>query len=261
MLHDVLIIGGGPGGLSAALALGRARKRVVVVDGGPRRNALAVHVQNFVTRDGTSPDDFRRIAREELARVSQRHAPRLPIEGFRELWGYSIFQCPYCHGYEVRDQRWAFLAHPTTAAHLLPFALMIRGWTSSVTVFTNDAIELPAAARAQLEAAGVRVETAPIARLAADGTRLTGIALAGGTIVPADALFTHPPQQQTELVRSLDLALDDGYVKVEPTKRETWTPGIYASGDLTTRGQAAILAAASGMQAAAAITVDLAMLG
>ncbi len=85
--------------------------------------------------------------------------------------------------------------------------------------------------------------------------------LAGGTIVPADALFTHPPQQQTELVRSLDPVLDDGYVKVDPMKCETSTPGIYASGDLTTRGQAAIIAAASGMQAAAAINVDLAVLG
>lgn len=79
--------------------------------------------------------------------------------------------------------------------------------------------------------------------------------------MPADALFTHPPQQQTELVRSLDPVLDDGYVKVDPMKCETSTPGIYASGDLTTRGQAAIIAAASGMQAAAAINVDLAVLG
>jgi len=296
MLHDVLIIGGGPSGLSAALALGRARKHVVLVDGGPRRNALAVHIQNFVTRDGTPPDDFRRIAREQLAAyptvtivdgsvpaIAGSHGAfrvtigaetitarrillatgmvdeMLPIEGFRDLWGHSIFQCPYCHGYEVRDRRWAFLANPSTATHLLPFALMIRGWTSSVTVFTNGALELPDATRARLEAAGLRIETAPIARLVADGTQLTGIALTNGAIVPADALFTHPPQRQTDLVRSLDLALDEGYVKVDPLKPETSTPGVYASGDLTTRGQAAILAAASGLQAAAALNVDLAL--
>lgn len=297
MLHDVLIIGGGPGGLSAALALGRARKRVFLADSGPRRNALATHIHNFVTRDGTPPDDFRRTAREQLAaypgvtivdgRVDAISGTRgafrarvgsetvearrillatgmvdemLPIPGFRELWGHSIFQCPYCHGWEVRDRRWAFLAHPATASHLLPFALMIRGWTREVTVLTNSAIEIPDDARDQLAAAGIRVETAPIERLVADGTRLARIELANGMVVAADALFAQPPQRQTELVRSLGLALDDdGYVKVDPMKRETSIQGIYASGDVTTRGQAAIFAAASGTQAAAMINVELTM--
>jgi thioredoxin reductase len=302
-MYDVVIIGGGPGGLSAALALGRTRRRVLLCDAGPRRNQLAVHIHNFVTRDGTPPDEFRRIAREQLAaypsvtiadtRVAAISGTRgafqvrlsangadidrtvearrillatgmvddmLPIDGFREAWGHSIFQCPYCHGWEVRDRPWAFLALPATASHLVPFALMIRGLASELTVLTNHAIEVTGDMRATLANAGIALETAPIARLVG-GTQLTAIELANGNSVRADVLFAQPPQQQTALVRALGLELDDGYVKVDPMKRETSITGIYASGDLTTRGQAAILASATGMQAAAAINVDLAMEG
>ena len=296
-MYDVVIIGGGPGGLQAALTLGRARRRVLLCDAGERRNALAVHVHNFVTRDGTPPNEFRAVARAQLAeypnveiadaRVESVTGARgafqvqlpsgtvdarrivlavgmvdemLPIEGFAELWGHAIFQCPYCHGWEVRDQRWAFLAQPHAAAHLVPFARMIRNLTADVTVFTNNAIDVDAEARAALERAGIRLETAGIARLARTGTRLDAIELANGSRVACDVLFTQPPQHQLALVTRLGVALDnDGFVAVDPMKRETSVPGIYAAGDLTTRGQAAVLAAAAGMQAAGALNVDLAM--
>lgn len=297
MPYDIVIVGGGPAGLAAALTLGRAGKRVLLSDAGARRNAAAVHVHNFVTRDGTPPDDFRRIAREQLATYPQvavrdehvesitgvRGAFRvglqsetvearrvllatgmidemLPIAGFRELWGSAIFQCPYCHGWEVRGRRWGYLASAADASHLLPFALMIRGWTREVIVFTNGALAVPDETRARLDAAGVRVETTAVSRLLRGDDRLEAIELAGGSVVPCDVLFAHPRQRQVALVGALGVALDDdGFVRVDPMTSETSVPGVYAAGDLTTRAQAAIWAAGAGTRAAGMINVELTM--
>lgn len=297
MPYDVVIIGGGPAGLSAALALGRARRSVLLCDLGARRNALAEHLQNFVTQDGTTPDEFRRAAREQLGsypHVAVRDVrvegitgskgafriatgadtvdasrvllctgmidEMLPIEGFRELWGHSIFQCPYCHGWERRDRPWGYLLRPEHASHVLPFALQLRAWTDALTVFTNAEAEVPAEVRAQLLAAGVCIETARVRRLVARDKLLEAVELSGESRVACEVLFAHPPQLQVELVRSLGVALDgDGFVQVDPMSRETSVPGVFAAGDLTTRMQAAIAAAASGMQAAAAINVQTMM--
>jgi len=296
-VYDVIIVGGGPGGLSAALALGRARRRVLLCDAGPRRNALAEQLHNFVTRDGTTPEEFRRIGRQQLARyanVAVRDAgvtavtgergafhvaladatvvarrvllctgmidEMLAIDGFRELWGRAIFQCPYCHGWEVQDRRWGYLVRAADAAHLVPFALMARGWTRDVVVFTGGAFELSETSIEQLTAAGIRLAVEPVARLVADGQRLVGVELASGERVPCDVLYAHPPQRQVALVSALGLALDDdGLVRVDPMRRETSIAGIYAAGDLTTRMQGAVLAAAAGVQAAAMINAELTM--
>jgi len=293
--YDIVIVGAGPSGLSAALALGRARKRVLLCDAGPRRNAAAVHMHNFVSRDGTPPEQFRQVGREQLAayaNVEIRDAgieaisgsrgafqvrlasgvvdarrvllctglidEMLPIEGFRELWGRGIFQCPYCHGWEIQDRRWGYLARAANMQHALPFAIMLRGWSRDVTVFTGNTFEVAQEARDRLVTAGVKLETAPIARLVAREQQLDGVELGTGGVVPCEALFVHPPQQQVELVRELGVVLDeDGFVRVDPMTRETSIPGIYAAGDLTTRLQAAIIAAAAGMQAAAAINMEL----
>jgi len=119
---------------------------------------------------------------------------------------------------------------------------------------------VPQAARATLGAAGVRLETAPVARLLGEQHRLKAVELSDGRRVACDVLFAHPPQHQIELVRALGVALDaDGFVQVDPMMRVTSVPGVYAAGDLTTRMQGAILAAASGAHAAAMINMDLSM--
>lgn len=294
MRYDVIIVGGGPAGLAAALTLGRARRRVLLCDSGPPRNAAAVHVHNFLTRDGTPPAELRRIGREQLrpyasvevrdARVEAIHGERdafearlsdgsvearrillctgmideLPaLEGFRALWGTSIFQCPYCHGWEVRDRSFGWLA---PSAEFLAFALLLRGWTSDVVALTDGRFAVPAEVRAQLEAAGVPIEERPITRLVAREDRLEHIELAEGEPLRRDVLFARPPQRQVPLVESLGLELDPaGHVRVNDPHRETSTPGIYAAGDLQTPMQAAIAAAAAGMLTAAMINHALAL--
>jgi thioredoxin reductase len=182
----------------------------------------------------------------------------LPIDGFRELWGHAIVGCPYCHGWEVKDRPWGYLALAHHAAHYLPFAIQLRGWTRDVVVFTNGELDVPEEGRRQLQAAGVRLETLKLARLVAQEHRLESVELANGTRIPCDVLFAHPPQRQTDVVRALDVALDaEGFVQVDPIRRETSVPGVYAAGDLTTRMQAAVAAAAAGMQAAAAVNFEL----
>ena len=287
-LIDVLIAGGGPSGLQAALTLGRARKRVLVADGGSRRNGPAAHMNNFVSRDGIAPADFRREARAQLAKyanVSFRDQPidtiiglrgdfragafrarrvllatglidQLPdLEGLAPLWGHSVFQCPYCHGWEAQERRWGYYTSDATAAHVALFVTQLRGWSTEVTLFTD---KLADDVRSKLLAAKVAIESGALARLVGTGHQLEAVELADGRRIACDVLLTHPPQKQIELVRALGVALDDeGFVKTDPMTRETSIPGIYAAGDLTTRGQAAVLAAAAGMQAATAINAEL----
>lgn len=300
MLYDGAIIGGGPAGLAAALTLGRARRRMLLVDGGARRNAAAERIHNFVTRDGTPPDEFRRIARQQLqgyasvevrdARVEAIQGERgafelrldtgnvmarrvvlctgmvdeLPaLEGFRELWGKSIFQCPYCHGWEVRDQAFGILVE---RVELLELAMLLRSWTRTVVVLTNGQLSVPEPTRARLGAAGVTLDERPIRRLVPQGDRLESIEFEAGVPRRLDVVFARPPQRQVGLVQALDLSLDEaGYLRVDDVHWETSRPGVHAAGDLITPVQGAILAAASGTRAAAALnhalTAELATSG
>jgi thioredoxin reductase len=258
-----------------------------------------VHVQNFVTRDGTPPAEFRRIAREQLRpySVAARDEPvrhitgelgalavrldtdsvrarrvllctgmidELPAtEGYGELWGKSIFQCPYCHGWEVQDQRFAYLAN---SPERLSFALFLRGWTTDVVVLTNGQFAIEGDIRQKLATGQVSVEERSIRRLIARGERLAHIEFTDGAVVDRDVLFVHPPQRQVDLVRALGVALDDkGFVRVDETTAETTVRGIYAAGDLTTPVQGALLAAAAGTRTAAmlnhALTEEMAVAG
>ncbi|MFT3775000.1 MAG: NAD(P)/FAD-dependent oxidoreductase [Minicystis sp.] len=293
MSYDVVIVGGGPAGLSAALALGRARKRVLLCDSGPPRNAAAHQIHNFVTRDGTPPAEFRRIAREQLvpyASVEVRderiahlegepgrfhvqlasgvvEARRIllavgmiddlpPTPGFRELWGKAIFQCPYCHGWEVQDRRFGALI---SAAAWVEYPLFLKAWTSDVMLFTDGQFEVPAETRDRLKNAGIPVEERRIRSLSpsADGQHLEAIELEDGTRVPRDVLFAKPPQRQTDLVLKAGVALDQqGFVSVDQ-HMATSRPGIYAAGDLTTMAQGAITGAAAGTMAAARLNHEL----
>ena len=290
-MYDIIIAGGGPAGLSAALILGRARKRVLLCDAGPPRNARAHAIHGFVTRDGTSPTEFRRVAREQLApytsvelsgafvedvagepdaldvhlgdgSVRARRVlvctgmidelPELP--GYRELWGESIFQCPFCHGWEAQDRGFGLLVAAPQWLEMAPF---LRAWTDDLVVFTDAKFPVPEDVRARLVSAGIGVEERPITRLIADGPRLAAIELAGGDRVTRDILFARPPQRQTALVTRLGLDLDEsGYVRVD-ARAQTSRPGVLAAGDLTTMMQGALVAASAGTMAAYALAHTL----
>lgn len=286
LTFDVVIVGGGPGGLSAALALGRAAKRVLLCDASPPRNAAAEHMHGFVTRDGIAPAEFRRIAREQLrpyavttnevevttieevraggflvmladgSSVSCRRVlltlgmiDELPeIPGLRELWGRSVFSCPYCHGWEARDRRWGILA---TNAKLLEYAIFLTGWTTDVEAFTNGPVEVPADLRARLAEARVTIDPRQVRRMVSGpDRRLTAVELEDGVLVPCEGMVVRPRQHQTKLVHALGLALDaEGIVRTDENG-QTSIVGIYAAGDLASPMQAAVFAAAAGTRAA-----------
>jgi len=286
---ELLVIGGGPAGLSAALVAARARRRVLLVDGCEPRNAAAPAVHTFVTRDGVLPAEFRHIARAQLqayptvtivdgevttitgtspefrvtladgrsagARVvllATGLVDILPgVPGLRERWGRGVHHCPYCDGYEHRDQPWGVLADEPT---VFDFALFLRGWTPSVTLFTMGAAPQGEAVTT-LERAGVIIETAAIARIiASDAHHLDAVELEGGRQVPIESLWLRPAQRQRGLTAGLGLAVDDDGAICRDEHGETPTPGIFVAGDLAAgAAQQALQAAADGARVAMTI--------
>ncbi len=290
---ELLIVGGGPAGLAAALVAGRARRRVVLVDGGEPRNAVAPAIHGFLSRDGVLPAEFRHIGRAQLepydtVRVRDGEVTAITgacgafratlaeggtvaarrvllttglvdvlpdVPGLRERWGRGVHHCPYCDGYERRDRPWGVIADEPT---VFDYAHFLRGWTASVTLFTLGQAPRGEAVT-KLERAGVVLETAAIARvIPGPDEHLEAVELEDGRRVAVSSLWVRPAQRQRALTAALGLALaDDGGVRRDE-HGETPTPGLYVAGDLAEgASQQALQAAADGARVVMTIVHEL----
>ncbi len=286
--YDVLVVGGGAAGLTAALVLLRARRTVAVVDAGHPRNAPAAEMHGFLSRDGIPPAQLIAAGRAEVAgyggtliddtvtsirpgfrarlasgaEVSARRVliaaglrDEVPdIPGVRERWGKDVLHCPYCHGYEVRDQPIAVLGGNAEA---IQHALLIRQWSADVALFQHSDT-LDPEPRELLAARGVRVVDGRIARLVIVNDQLHGVELVNGTIVPRTAVFVRPRfVPNSTLLTELGCEADEnGWVTHDATGRTT-VPGVRVAGNAADPRAQVITAAGEGSAAAIAINAEL----
>jgi thioredoxin reductase len=284
----VVVVGGGAAGLSAALVLVRARRAVAVVDAGGPRNAPAAHMHGFLSRDGMAPRDLLAVGRAEvagyggtliddtvvdvepgfhvrLASGSSLRARRIlvatglrdelpKIPGVRERWGRDLLHCPYCHGYEVRDQPLGVLGgSPEAVQH----ALLVRQWSPDVTLFPHTDSVGPAQ-RELLTARGIRVVEGAVARLVVDNDQLQGVELGDGTVTARAAVFVRPRfVPNAGLLSGLGCEVDEhGWVVHDPVGR-TSVAGVWVAGNAADPRAQVITAAGQGSAAAIALNADL----
>jgi thioredoxin reductase len=289
---DVVVIGGGAAGLSAALVLARARRSVLVIDGGTPRNAPAAHMHGYLSRDGMPPAELLATGRDEVAgygatirqgvvadvapsgaagfcvtladgaRFSARRLlvatglrDDLPdIPGLRERWGRDVLHCPYCHGYEVRDQRLAVTGQSADAAR---YAQIIRQWSDDVVLCIPVGV-VTDTHRAQLAARHIDLVEGDVTGLRIEDDRLSGIEMSSGRTVRCDAVFV-PPRlvPNNTLLGALGCDLNqDGWV-VTGVDGRTGVPGVWVAGNLANPRAQVITAAGEGSAAAMAMNADL----
>ncbi|GAA4337615.1 NAD(P)/FAD-dependent oxidoreductase [Streptomyces venetus] len=300
--YSVVVVGGGAAGLSAALVLGRARHRTLVVDAGEPRNAPAAHMQGYLTRDGMPPAEFLAIGREEIARYGVEFArgrvvevakggaeeedflvgladgrsvrarrlvvatglkDELPaVPGVAERFGRDVLHCPFCHGWEVRDQPFGVLGTSPNSVHQ---ALMVSQWSKDVRFFLHTVAEeeLSDDDLRRLAAAGVDVVPGEVAGLVVEDDRLTGVRLTDGTTHARSVLFVAPHAvPRNGLLEQLGAELHEtpfgSYPVVDPTGLTT-VPGVWAAGNAIGFAEQVVHAASGGYRAASAIVGDLLM--
>ena len=294
-MQDVIIIGGGAAGLSTALYLGRSRRSVSVIDAGHPRNAPAAAVHGLLTRDGIAPLEMIRLARADLAPydvslvdgtvvsavkidngfqvtledgtihtatrivVTTGVIDQLPeIPGLAERWGKDLAHCPYCHGWEIRDQAIGVIGNGTFAAHQ---ALLFRQWSPNITLFLNNALMPTAAELQQLAARGIRLVEGPVSRIHSEDDAVTSVELADGTIHPVQALTT-----QSWLVARAAFLSTLGLVPVTSDFGEllecdangaSTVPGVWVAGNVTNMSATVPASAVAGAWVAMMTNMDM----
>ncbi|WP_137991150.1 NAD(P)/FAD-dependent oxidoreductase [Streptomyces vilmorinianum] len=294
---DVVVVGGGIAGLSGAVTLARSRRSVVVVDSGEPRNEPASGVHGLLSRDGIAPGELLRTGRAEVEAyggrvvtdraVSARRdgdgflvetaqgrryrarrllvatglADRLPdVDGLRERWGRDVLHCPYCHGWEVRDEPIGVLATGPMAVHQ---ALLFRQLSDRVTLFRHTAGDLAEEEWEKLAARGIDVVEGEVAAVEVEDDRLAGVRLASGRRFPLRALAVAPRfEARDEVLAGLDLAAAEhpmgiGNQVEAQASGMTSVPGVWVAGNVADVMDGVPAAAAAGVKAAAAVNADL----
>ena len=296
MDYDAIIVGGSFAGLSSAMQLARARRRILVVDAGRPRNRFAAASHGFLGQDGVAPAEIMREGLRQLAAYptvdffhGEAETARAADGGFRiglsdgcdvparrlilatgvtdELplpsmiprWGVSVLHCPYCHGYEVRDRPIAVIANHPAAAHQ---GLMLPDW-GPTTYFTQGIFEPTPEEVVQLTARGVTIERSPVTELLGEGQATLALRLADGREVAAEAVFTAPKTRVTgALAEQLGCVFAEGmtglHIQVDAMQQTTVT-GVFAAGDAAQPMHNATLASAAGVMAGVATHRSLIM--
>jgi thioredoxin reductase len=295
MNYDCVIIGGGPAGLNAALVLGRARKNVLVIDEGQPRNQVTRESHGFLTRDGIKPSEFRRIAIEQiraypsvdfvfdaavsitgndgdfhittaqgeryqgkkvLFAIGKKDVP-LDINGLVEVYGKSAFVCPYCDGWELRDQRLVLIVNGAKALHL---AKMISGWTSRFTICTNGPDEMTAAEKEELKQHSVPIFDTAIHSIVSNDGQVQHVELVDGTQLPCTGIFFGPKLLiGSDLPQTIGCMMTEAGTVVVDQFGKTNVAGIYSAGDAASEMYQVIAAASLGALAGMSINGELLM--
>ena len=301
-MWDCIIVGGGAAGLSAALVLGRARQRTLLVDAGAQSNLPAEGIGGLLGHDGRPPGELYAAARRELGAYptvelvrgevaagsrdrgsvdlrlvdgSEHRARRVllatgmdyqrpALPGIEQRWGRSVFHCPFCHGWEVRDRNLGVLDPAATGPHR---ALLLREWSDEVTLYAGGPAAFGEEDAARLRAAGITVEERPVVELRGPGTALRTVCLEGGAERACEGLLVAVTlRQRSGLAAELGVALADpgplavDAVRVDPTCH-TNVPEVYAAGDAAAAMPSVANAIAAGSVAAAMIVHDLVATG
>ncbi len=290
---DVIIVGGSYAGLAAGMALGRALRKVLIIDAGNPCNKQTPHSHNFLTNDGRTPKEIARLAKQQVRRygsvrfvegfatagtktkdgfevqiqTGESFAARklifatgikdlMPdLPGFVESWGVSVLHCPYCHGYEVRHQKTGILANGDTGYEL---ATLISNWTTDLTLYTNGQSTLNKEQRAKLEKHRIAVVETEIDQLENENGSIRNLVFKDGTKAPAKALYARLPfVQHSAIPKTLGCGLtEEGYIKVDPAQKTT-VDGVYACGDNAARMRTVANAVSMGTTAGMMVNKEL----
>jgi len=292
-IYDCIIVGGGPAGLNAAIVLGRCRRKVLVFDTEQYRNRYSHGVHNYLTRDDVLPHEFLQTCHKELEKYSVQRIRKkvvsakkneeetfsvkdengtiyyskklliatglqdtLPdIEGFRELYGKSIFHCPYCDGWEVRDKKIGVYAKNKEGWEL---ALALKGWTDNVTLYTDGKNKVKPVQKEYLDANEIPVITTPIAKLQGDDGQLQKIIFKNGEESECDAIFfVNGYTQQCNIAEAFGCEVSRKGVIVTNRQQQTNIKGLYVAGDASRDMHFVVVAAAEGAKAGVTINKEL----